>query len=426
MNIWIFNHYASGPNSSGGTRHFDLAKQLVKMGHSVTIYASSFNHQLLVEEHLVGSDTFYKEMKAEGVNFVWIKTTPYSKNNYKRVLNMFSYTTRAYKIARKHSIAPDIVIGSLVHPLAAYVGYLIAKRFNSIYYFEERDLWPQTLIDLGKMSPKNPVIYVLSKIELFLFKKSKRIIVLFDKAVNYVGSKGISKDKVLYIPNGFDMDRTSNSTGLSIDIKQALEKVEKQMVAIYTGAHGKANNLDILLDSASKVLKQKANVHFLLIGDGPEKERLVNRIRNEEITNVTMLPPVKKEMIPEILRYADVGLLPLVNSPVFKWGISPNKLFDYMGASLPVIILCDVKGTPVELANGGKVIKKNFEDELVNFLTQISKSELVRLGSNSRRYVEKNHSWNILAKKLEAQMINDVNLFKNNTEIKSDLVEKNI
>jgi glycosyltransferase involved in cell wall biosynthesis len=409
MNIWIFNHYASGPNSSGGTRHYDLGKQLVKLGHSVTIYASSFNHQLLVEEHLLESKSFYKEKMCDGVKFIWVKTTPYSKNNYKRVLNMLSYTRRAYKIARIQSNRPDIVIGSLVHPFAAIIGYLIAKKYNSIYYFEERDLWPQTLIDLGKMSPKNPVIYILSKIEHFLFKKAKRIIVLFDKAVDYVESKGIAKEKVLYIPNGFDTDRTLNSAELSADIKQALDKIEKQTIAIYTGAHGKANNLDVILNSATKIWKQKDDVHFLLIGDGPEKKRLVNRIKSEKITNVTMLSPVKKEMIPEILKYADVGLLPLVNSPVFKWGISPNKLFDYMGASLPVIILCDVEGTPVELANGGQVIKGNFEEELVNYLSDIDKSELVTFGNNSRSYVEKNHSWERLANKLEAQMSIDLN-----------------
>ncbi|WP_144512785.1 glycosyltransferase family 4 protein [Bacillus sp. FJAT-22090] len=426
MNIWIFNHYASGANSSGGTRHFDLAKQLVKMGHSVTIYASSFNHQLLVEEHLVGSKSIHKESISEGVKFVWIKTTPYYKNNFKRVFNMLSYTKRAYTIARKESSRPDIVIGSLVHPLAAYIGYLIAKKYNSIFYFEERDLWPQTLIDLGKMSPRNPVIYILSKIELFLFRKANRIIFLFDKAVNYGESKGISREKFLYIPNGFDMDRTFNSIELSTEIKQVLKNLEQQMIAIYTGAHGKANNLDVILNTASQIMKKETQIHFVLIGDGPEKERLVKRIKREKITNVTMLPPVKKEMIPEILKYADVGLLPLVNSPVFKWGISPNKLFDYMGASLPVVILCDVEGTPVELASGGQVIRGNFEEELVNFLTHIDKSELVRLGNNSRNYVEKNHSWERLATKLEAQMISDVNKFNKNNLIKSDLFEKNI
>ena len=407
MNIWIFNHYAVGPNSSGGTRHFDLAKKLVKMGHSVTIFASSFNHQMLKEEHLSGTKSLYKESVYEDVEFVWIKTTEYTKNNHKRVFNMLTYSKRALAIAKKRNDRPDIVIGSLVHPLAAYVGYLVAKKFKSIFYFEERDLWPQTLIDLGKMSSKNPMIHLLAKIEVFLFGKAKRIIVLFDKAVGYVESKGVSKDKVLYIPNGFDIDRTSNSLRLTPEIEKIFSKLTNQTVAIYTGAHGKANNLDVILNSAKKIHTKNLPVHFVLIGNGPEKKRLKSRLENENIENVTMLDPVNKEMIPEILKRADVGLLPLVDSPVFKWGISPNKLFDYMGASLPVLLMCNLDGTPVELADGGKVIKKNFEEEIVKFFSEVDETELRHLGSNARKYVEKYHSWEKLALKLEEKMIED-------------------
>ncbi|WP_416145271.1 hypothetical protein [Planococcus koreensis] len=100
MNIWIFNHYATGLNSSGGTRHFDLAKQLVRKGHSVTIFASSFSHYTLKDEHLANSKTDYKEEVYEGVRFLWIKTVSYKSNNHKRVLNMLSYTTKAMKVAK--------------------------------------------------------------------------------------------------------------------------------------------------------------------------------------------------------------------------------------------------------------------------------------------------------------------------------------
>lgn len=408
MNIWIFNHYATGLNSSGGTRHFDLAKQLVRKGHSVTIFASSFSHYTLKDEHLANSKTDYKEEIYEGVRFLWIKTVSYKSNNHKRVLNMLSYTTKAMKVAKKQTEHPDIVIGSLVHPLAAYAGYLVAKKNKSIFYFEERDLWPQTLIDLGKMSANNPAIHFLAKIEKFLFIKATRIIVLFDKAVGYVESKGISKDKVLYIPNGFDTERTTSSIEMSDELNQLFRKHDGKTIAIYTGAHGKANNLDLIIDSAKEIQHKKLSTHFILIGNGPEKERLKERIEKEEISIVTMLDPVKKEMIPEILKKVDVGLLPLVDSPVFKWGISPNKLFDYMGASLPVLLLCDLEGTPVELANGGRVIKTDFKESFIDFFSNINKEEIKKFGENGRKYVEEHHAWERLAVKLEQKMIQDV------------------
>ncbi|MFC2947718.1 glycosyltransferase family 4 protein [Virgibacillus sediminis] len=408
MNIWIFNHYAVGPNSSGGTRHYDLSKELVKKGHSVTIFASSFNHQMLREEHLLQSRSKYKESNYDGVKFIWIKTTPYKKNDHRRVSNMLSYSDKALKIAKRQSEQPDIVIGSLVHPFAAYTGYRVAKHFNSIFYFEERDLWPQTLIDLGKLSEKNPMIFVLGKMESFLFNKAKRTIVLFDKAVGYVESKGIAREKVLYLPNGFDTGRTANALSPASEVSSVFDQLSNQTVAIYTGAHGKANNLDVILNAAKTIRKKEIPVSFVLIGNGPEKERLMKRAFDENIQNVYFLDPVKKEMIPELLKRADVGLLPLSNSPVFKWGISPNKLFDYMGASLPVLLLCDLDGTPVELANGGKVIKNNFEEEMVAFFETTEKDDLIKLGANAREYVEENHAWEKLALKLEEKMTEDL------------------
>lgn len=140
MNIWIYNHYAVGPNSNGITRHFDLAKYLVKKGHNVTIFASSFNHQALEEEHLKDSPEKYIEKEYEGVKFVWLKTFPYRKNNWRRVINMLNYTLKAYLFGNKSKGNPDIVIGSLAHPLAAYVGYLIAKR-KKLYFILRKETY---------------------------------------------------------------------------------------------------------------------------------------------------------------------------------------------------------------------------------------------------------------------------------------------
>jgi len=374
MNIWIFNHYAVGPNSSGGTRHFDLAKQLIKRGHQVTIFASSFNHQMLKEEHLANEQVKYKEMISEGVKFIWIKTVPYSRNNHRRVFNMMSYYFKVLKVKK------------------------------SIFIFEERDLWPQTLIDLGKMSNKNPIISILGRVEKFLFNKSQLIIVLFDKAIGYVESKGVSKNKVLYIPNGYELGRLDNTLELPNNIIEEFEKLKQKKIAIYTGAHGQANNLDTILNSAKKIKTKNENIHFVLIGNGPEKKRLMQRVEEENISNVTMMDPVKKELIPLILQKAHIGLLPLVNSPVFKWGISPNKLFDYMGTALPVILLCDLEGTPVDLSGGGVVIRENFEDELVHFFENMDANELYNMGQKGKVYLEQYHSWEKLSLELEKRM----------------------
>jgi glycosyltransferase involved in cell wall biosynthesis len=408
VNIWIFNHYALGPGSSGGTRHYDLAKQLIAKGHSVTIFASSFNYQTLKEEHLENSSNLYIKKKYDGIQFIWIKTTPYERNDVHRVFNMLSYSKRAYNIAKEMDQKPDIVIGSLVHPLAAYVGYRIAKKKRSIFYFEERDLWPQTLIDLGKITKRNPVIGILASLEKFLYRKSKRIIVLFDKAVGYVTNQGIDQQKVLYLPNGIDFKRMENKKELPGEIKNILAKNQDRILAVYAGSHGNANNLDAILDAANLLKKSKVPVQFLFVGNGPEKKRLIDRKQAESIENVDFINPLPKEYIPSLLTQCDIGLLPLKDSPVFKWGISPNKLYDYMAASLPVAVLCNLEGTPVEKAGGGFVIKNNFSANLAKVLGSTSKDELRLLGKNARIYVEKEHNWNILSEELEKVMLRDL------------------
>lgn len=390
MEIWIFNHYAIGPNSGGGTRHYDLSKYLVKNGHHVKIFASSFDHQTRKENHLFNGELYKKEVH-DGVEFVWIKTHAYKGNDHNRVINMLSYFRNAKKVSKMIDGKPDLVIGSLVHPLAAYLGYIVSKRKKSLFYFEERDLWPQSLIDLGKVTKKNPVIYFLYKLEKHLYKKADKIIVLFENAENYVVSKGIAANKVLYIPNGIDMNRlNTNQAKLPSELEKYFETHKDKNIVVYTGTHGLANNLDTVLDAAKEI---DYKTQFLFIGDGPNKEKMIKRKADENINNVYFANPVTKDLIPTILQKSSIGLLPLKHSPVFKWGISPNKLFDYMSNKLPVILLCDIENSPLQQANGGFVLKNDFKNELVKLLNNIGQHDLKTLGENGFNFVKDHHNW---------------------------------
>lgn len=320
---------------------------------------------------------------------------------------MLNYTLKAYLFGNKSKGNPDIVIGSLAHPLAAYVGYLIAKRKKALFYFEERDLWPQSLIDLGKMSPKNPAIIVLSWLEKYLYKRSQRIILLFDKAINYVESKGINKSKVVYLPNGVDFTRFDKFTELPKFISKELSDIEDKIIVAYTGTLGLANNIDTVLDAAKLIMNANPQVHFIFVGGGPQKQHLIKRKENERIDNVSFFDPQPKEYIPTILKKSTIGLLPLKESPVFKWGISPNKLYDYMAASLPVLLMCDLDDTPVEKYRAGEVFKKEFTRNLVNFLGDVNLKDLYLMGGNGHKYVHENHDWEVLASNLEQIMLED-------------------
>src|SRR5699024_7494228 len=118
---------------------------------------------------------------------------------------------------------------------------------------------------------------------------------------------------------------------------------------------------------------------------------------------------VPKEHIYKILEKADIGLLPLQNSPVFKWGISPNKLYDYSISKLPVMLFCDLNDTFLETHNAGKVFKQNFKDEFVNYISNVGTKELKSMGKSGETFVREEHEWYKLAKKLEQVMLKDLN-----------------
>lgn len=411
IKIWIFNHYAIAPGQSGGTRHYDLAKELVKQGFSVTIYASSFDYYSREELHFIDSKDQIKEEEYQGVRFIWLRTTPYKKNDWRRVLNMISYTYRAYRAARKRKEQPDVIIGSLVHPLAALLGYILAKRVKCRFYFEERDLWPQTLVDLGKISEKNPVVWLLYQLEHFLYRKASRIIVLFKKAVNYVEQKGINSNKIIYLPNGVDLKRFDDyDQTLPLELEQLFNQLEGKFIGIYIGSHGLANGLDGILDTAKIIRDNNELLHFLFVGDGPEKERLRQRKREEGLSNVSFLPPIAKEHIPSLLKKANIGLMSLSKAKVFQWGISSNKIFDYMAASLPIILLSDAEETPIEESGGG--IKVANSVEMAEAIQRLFADKYLRdeMGGLARDYVMKYHSWEMLSQKFKKVLIEDIGL----------------
>ncbi|WP_430790451.1 glycosyltransferase family 4 protein [Virgibacillus flavescens] len=407
MKIWIFNHYATAPNHVGGTRHYDLAAQLISRGHEVTIIASSFNHVQKQEMCAYDNQSSVKKETINGVKYLWIKTAAYS-GNLKRIINILGYTKRAYQAAKRElkSDKPDIVIGSSVHPLTAYIGYLIAKKSKSHFYFEERDLWPQTFVDFGKLSENSLIAKALYKFEKFLYTKAKKIIVLFGNAPNYVTSRNIDRDKVIYLPNGVNMDNFKEPQKVP-ELTQTMEKY--RYTVVYTGSHGLANHLEPLIETAELLQNKHGNtdIQFVLIGHGPLKEKLINLAKQYRLTNVTFLDSITKDQIPYFLSLADLSFISIKKSPLYKWGFSMNKIFDYMAAGLPIMVYSD-KETAGELNSVEGAVVSETPEELADAVMQYMYSDDSGRSEALKQYVASTYSWETLAVELESHMLRDM------------------
>lgn len=406
LNIWIVNHYAIAPGMGGGSRHYDLAKHLVKQGANITIFASGVGHQN-------GVNVFDKrkgnrlDENYDGVKYVWLRTQPYERNDWRRVKNMLDFTWRCYLAAKRMDEKPDLIIGSLMHPLAAWIASCIASYYRVPFYFEERDLWPQTLIDFGKMSAKHPIVKVLFLLEASLYRKAKRIIVLFDKAVDYVNDKSGKGSSTLVLPNGVDLERfESPFADLPAALHEWIQARKDHFIAVYTGSHGISDGLDSLVDAA-KLLSENDRIHFLFVGNGPEKEALMKRAQDENITNIYFHQPIVKEQIPALLNQCHVGLIALRDASIYKWGMSFNKLYDYMASSLPTLLLGKLSDSPIESERIGYVV--HTPEQLRDVIVQLSESKEERefIGRRARHYVELRHNWSVLSRELGGAIATD-------------------
>ena len=402
--MWIFNHYAVTPDMSAGTRHYDFAKGLAGRGYKTTIFASSFLWGQRRELKLDKNEK-HKVENFDGLNFVWVKTFPYQKNDWRRIVNMVSYMNRAYWLGRKIAgeacgiEKPDVIIGSSVHLFAVYTAYLLSKRYKVPFIMEVRDLWPQTLIDMG-VSKWHPFIILLRKLEKYLYKRADKIITVLGGADKYIESLGIKFNGTALVPNGVDLE--------GFNIKETNFKNQKPLdsgfTVTYAGAIGKANNLDVVIKAAEILYKGHPDIKFLFIGDGQEKTRLSRIVKEKHLNNVKFKDPVPRREIGGVLANADGLLFNLEDSPVFKYGISSNKLFDYLASGKPVIFSCNAANNPVEEAKAGITVSPNNPEKLASSILKLyhmPKKQKEEMGKRGREYVEKYHSIPVLVDKLE-------------------------
>jgi glycosyltransferase involved in cell wall biosynthesis len=398
MNIWIFNHHAITPDMGGGTRHYDFAKELVIRGYNVTIVASSFHYSKYREMKEYKGEEYLHE-KIDNIDFIWIKTPKYFGNGISRVKNMLSYSYKVLKIIPKlHLDKPNIIIGSSVHLFTSYVAYRLSKKYNIPFIMEVRDIWPQTLIDMG-ISKWHPFIILLDWLEKFLYKKANKIISTLPYAFQHI-EKFVSQDKIIWISNGVNLE--------NINYLEK-EKTDKFIIS-YTGAIGIANNLTLLVDVAEKLKTQK-DIIFRIIGDGAEKNNLKEKVKLKKLKNIFIEDSVSKNQVPNILQNSDILFLSLPNSPLYKYGISANKLFEYMASGRVIVISGYFKNNPIKEAAAGYTIEPNNSEQLVKTILEIyslEQEERNQIGKKIRQYVKKNYSIDILTDKLEKLLLREI------------------
>ncbi|MFJ3305925.1 glycosyltransferase family 4 protein [Streptomyces sp. NPDC086549] len=416
MRIWIFNHYAAPPDCAAGTRHYELGRVLAAAGHEVTVFASGFSHFSRREERLAPGEKVTTRT-IDGVRFVWVRTLPYTSNGYRRALNMAQYAARVLTAQRRLN-RPDVIVGSSVHLAAVLAAWLAARRRRARFVVEVRDLWPQTLIDMGALRANGLPARLLRLVESFCYRRASAVVCLLPGAAGYLTAHGVPADKIHYVPNGIsdfprpegpgrttgpDVPDRADPADRAADLIDRIRRFRKDgcLVAGYVGSHGPANGLATVVEAAAELRAAgRPRVAVVLVGDGQEKAACQRLADRHGLDDVLFWPPVPKQAVPAVLAELDVTLFCLRDVAVFKYGLSSNKLFDYLACGKPVLFASNAPGGPVRESGGGLCVPAESPADMADALAALaamSETERERMGERGRRWVYRHHGMTALA-----------------------------
>lgn len=382
--VLVLNHFAGANTASVGTRHIEMFSRLRGWSYLIAVASHS-----AIKAPPTRSTTGY----------LALPSLPFAGNGLDRIANWLSYSASCLThlaLGRR----PDVVYASSPHLLTGLAGLLLARRWRAPLILEIRDLWPKVLSDMGQLQESSPVYRSLETLESLLYREADKIVVMANGSRDYLVSRGVQVSRIELIPNAADPEEFEVSTPRE-ELRCTFGFT--RFTCVYAGAHGPANGLDLLIDAAEQLSNE--NVDVVLVGTGPAKAALQQRVRDNGIQNIRFMDPVPKSQVPALLAAADVGVHVLADVPLFRYGISPNKVFDYLAAGLPMIT--NVPGEISELvtkSGGGIAVTPNGLADGIRRLAEATPPTLASMGQAGREYMQLHQSRSAMVNRLQLML----------------------
>lgn len=396
QHIVILNHYAGSPELGMEYRPYYLAQEWIRLGYRVTIAAASYSHirrNNRKQKRLIETET------VDGIRYIWIRTREYSGNGAGRIINMIQYVYGLYRLSRvfgKDKISA--VIASSTYPLDNCPAHRIAKKSGAKHIYEVHDLWPLSPRELGGYSRYHPFIVIMQLAENFAYRHADQVVSILPCALPHMERHGLEKEKFKHIPNGICLSEAEKPEPLSEEVKAAIPG--DRFLVGYCGTLGKANAVDKLIETANMTQREYPDIFYVIVGEGAEKERLRQKCAQCHLDNVLILDGIPKRQVQSFLELCHVIAIIWNDTPLYRYGISPNKLFDYMYSQRPVIQAVKAGNDIVRDAGCGITCAASVEGimEAVLKLRALKEADREEMGRRGRRYVLKYHEYSKLAK----------------------------
>lgn len=411
MKILLIHQYFKDKGATGGLRFNEMVKVWRDEGHEITVIAGDLDaHTSTRSKEYKGN--FVTKKDQDGIE-VWrcYVSESYNTNFLGRLWAYFSFVFSGifagiFKAKGKY----DVIVVSSPPLFVGITAYLISLIKRTPFVFEVRDLWPESAIDTGVLKNKL-IIKFAFWFERFIYKKATKINVLtpaFRKIL--IKEKGVDENKIIMIPNAADFEITDKLlTSFDVNAFRNEKNWGDKFVITYVGAHGVANGLHQILETAE--LLKDTSVTFVMVGAGMKKEELKKKAIEENINNVIFYDPVPKEDALKYIMASEIGASVLLKNDTFKTVYS-NKTFDYMSCKKPIFMAIDgVSRDLVEEARAGIFVEPENPKDFAHKIRQYLKDpqRIKKEGENGYHFAKKNFDRIYLAKEYLSHLVEVVN-----------------
>ncbi len=421
MNILYLNHYAGSPALGMEYRPYYLAREWVRLGHRVQIVAGAYSH-VRSQQPQPGDAVI------DGIDYRWLPLPRYRGNGLGRVWNIWRFLRQVWQMAPRLAaeFKPDVVIASSTYPMDIWVARRIARltprpavpalgpvapitprtpgrHGGAALVFEVHDLWPLSPMELAGMPAWHPFIRLCEWAESVAYRSADQVVSMLPKVHEHMAERGLDLRRLSVVPNGITLDEWQGAQApLRADVAAVLaaHRAAGRAVVGYAGSMGLPNALDVLLDAAA--LMRDEPVAFVLVGDGLERERLARRIAAEKLDHIRLLPPIAKAQIPAYLAQLDVAYIGWQQVPIYRFGIAPNKLMDYMMAGCAVLHSVQAGNDPVAESGCGLTVAPESPAAVTDGLRRLlatPAAERRAMGQRGREFVLAHHTYPVLAQR---------------------------
>lgn len=393
--IWLINQYAMPPKYEVRVQTLKRAQYLLEYGYDVTIIGGSYLHN--TDINLISDKNKYFRSNYGGIKYIHVKTSKYRGNGISRFYNMLAFSFRLLLLSNNFG-KPDVIVQTATVPFGNILYYL-AKKYQSKYIIEVVDLWPESFLAMGLISKHNPLLLLAYNAEKWLYRKANKIVFSMEGGKDYIVEKGwdldsggdIDLNKVHYINNGVDLAEFDRNKGLYkfSDIDLDNDTIFK---VIYLGSIRLANDLKQLIDAAEMIQDIK-NIKILIYGDGNDRHYLETYCKDKGITNVVFKQKwVELKYVPYILSKSSLNILNYKKNPIFRYGGSQSKSFQYMASGKPILSNAKMGYCPITNNNMGISEEFKTTEEYASAILAFYKmnpKDYQRLCLNARESAEK-------------------------------------